>query len=71
LDTSTDGSAFTKAFSNGWVRGLGCAFLLALAGLIAAIVTHTQVEAAAVAVGTSGVLAFLVVAAVVTTYQKK
>lgn len=59
--------AVTKAFSNGWVQGLGVAFLLAVAALLGAMLTHREIEPAAFGVATAGVLALVAFLVAVTS----
>jgi hypothetical protein len=69
-NSSSEGSALGRAFSNGWVQGLGCAFLAALVGLVSAEMTHTAVRAAIIVVASTAGLTLLVFAAVVAADHK-
>lgn len=65
--TPNDGP-LTKAFSNGWVQGLGVTSIAALVGLLVAIQLHTGVEAVAITLAASAIAAALVFVMAVVRY---
>jgi len=65
------GAAVSHALSNGWVQNSGVSFLLVLAALVAAIMTSTQVKAAAITFALSGTLFLWIAATVVIRYANE
>jgi hypothetical protein len=58
-------NAVTHALSSGWVQNSGVAFLLLLAALVAAIMTSTQIKAAAITAALAGTFFLWIFAAAV------
>jgi hypothetical protein len=63
--------AFGHAFSNGWVQNSGVGFLLTLIALIIAMMTSTQVKAAALTFACVGTAALWIVAGVIIKYASE
>jgi len=63
-------SLVSHVFSNGWVQNSGVAFLLSLVAFIAAIMTRTQIKAAAIAVAGVGTLFVWIVAISIWRYAE-